>query len=137
MNRHSIIRTLLPLSLVAFLAAVACAGESPAAGAVPAGKPAATAAKAVTSPTTPATHASYSHMTSAKAAAMKVDLNTATREQLVALPGIGEAIADKIIAARPFKMKSELLSKGLVNKAQYAKLASRVVAKQEATASTH
>lgn len=66
----------------------------------------------------------------------KLDLNSASREDLVKMPGIGEAIADKIIAARPFKAKSELLSKNIVNKAQYAKLASHVIAKQEATAAS-
>ena len=90
-----------------------------------------------TSGTTPAAQSTpaakapaKSHMS--KASAMpKVDMNSATREQLMSLPGIGEAIADKIIAARPFKAKSELLSKGLVTKAQYAKLASHIIAKQE------
>ena len=85
-----------------------------------------------TAPATAPAKAPATHATHAKAAAWpKVDLNSATREELVKLPGIGEATADKIIAARPFKMKSELMSKGLVTKAQYSKLASHVIAKQE------
>lgn len=80
--------------------------------------------------TSAATSAMPAAQKSAAKSAPKVDLNSATREQLMALPGIGDAIADKIIAARPFKMKSDLLSKGLVNKAQYAKLAPHVIAKQ-------
>jgi DNA uptake protein ComE-like DNA-binding protein len=60
----------------------------------------------------------------------KVDLNTATKDQLMALPGIGDAIADKIVAARPFANKHQLLDKGLVNKGQYAKMAPHIIASQ-------
>jgi DNA uptake protein ComE-like DNA-binding protein len=65
-----------------------------------------------------------------------VDLNTADRDELIKLPGIGEAIADKIIAGRPFKSKAELLSKGLVTKAQYSKISKHVIAKQAAAAAS-
>jgi competence protein ComEA len=65
----------------------------------------------------------------------KVDLNNATREELAKLPGINEATAEKIVAARPFKSKSELKSKGLVTKAEYGKIASRLIVKSSMTAS--
>jgi DNA uptake protein ComE-like DNA-binding protein len=43
-----------------------------------------------------------------------LNLNTATRDQLIAFPGIGAAYADKIIQGRPFKQRSELVSRKIM-----------------------
>ena len=77
-------------------------------------------------PAAPTHHASSAH--SGKSA-HKVNLNSASKEQLMKLPGITDEVADKIIAARPFKSTSELVGKSVVTEAEYAKLKGHVTAK--------
>lgn len=60
-----------------------------------------------------------------------VDINSATKEQLMAIPGIGEAYAQKIISGRPYKMKTQLKGKVLPD-ATYEKVADKIIAKQPA-----
>lgn len=59
-----------------------------------------------------------------------VDINTANREQLLALPGITPAQADAIIARRPYSNSSQLVRKHILSKAEYNKIADRIEAKQ-------
>jgi competence protein ComEA len=63
-------------------------------------------------------------------AAVKIDINTATKAELSALPGIGDTYSQKIIDGRPYLAKTDLKTKKILPEAVYLKVAKLIVAKQ-------
>ncbi len=85
------------------------------------------------SATTQATTASKAKAAQAPADdANKLDINTATVDQLKGLPGVGDAYAAKIVAGRPYTAKNQLTTKGIVPQSTYAKIKDQIVAHRPA-----
>jgi DNA uptake protein ComE-like DNA-binding protein len=59
-----------------------------------------------------------------------LDLNTASREQLLSLPGVTAGEADRVIAGRPYGKPDDLVTRHILPKAEYDKIADRVTAKK-------
>ena len=59
-----------------------------------------------------------------------LDLNTATTEQLLSLPGVTVPEADRVIAGRPYNDPGEVVTRHIMSRAEYDKIADQVIAKK-------
>jgi competence protein ComEA len=68
----------------------------------------------------------------AQAAGDLLDINTATPQQLKALPGFGDAYVRRVIAGRPYTAKNQLVTRGILPQSAYDAISSRIVARHPA-----
>ena len=65
------------------------------------------------------------------AAAALLDINSASKAELDALPQIGSARADAIIKGRPYKGKDDLINKKIIPQNAYDAIKDKIIAKQK------
>jgi competence protein ComEA len=59
-----------------------------------------------------------------------LNLNSATKDQLLSLPGITDAEADRVIDGRPYQEANELLTRRILPKSEYDKISDRITARR-------
>ena len=60
-----------------------------------------------------------------------IDINSASKQELMSLPGIGDAYSQKIIDNRPYRGKNDLVRKNIIPQATYDKISGQIIAKQD------
>ncbi len=75
-------------------------------------------------------HETAKHAVSDRTSDQLVDLNSASKTQLIELPGIGEVHAQQIIDGRPYREKTDLVRRGIISEKTYELIEDKVIAKQ-------
>ena len=96
----------------------------------------ATDQKATTTKTEKSDSTKASAATGKTAPAGQMDINSASKDDLEKLPGIGPATSQKIVDGRPYKTKRDLLAKKIVGQAEYEKIKDNIIAHQDKAAAT-
>ena len=86
--------------------------------------------KAATSKTEKADKKASSGLDKGETASGKIDVNSASQDELEKLNGIGPVTAKKIVDGRPYKTKRELLTKKVVSQGEYDKIKDNIIAHQ-------
>ena len=89
-------------------------------------------AKVKAGPVAPSRETAAAHRAKTVAKGDLVDINSATKDELKSLPGIQDPQADRIIAGRPFLSQARLVTRKVLDTAQYNAIKKRIVAKQQA-----
>jgi competence protein ComEA len=125
-KQHFVLSILLALALVALPVAAQTAtqtkGDQAKGSMKSAGTATKDAAKDVGSATKSGTIAAADKVTG------KIDINSASKDDLMKLEGVGDAISAKIIAGRPYHTKRDLLTRKIVNQATYNKISDKIIA---------
>jgi competence protein ComEA len=125
-KKHFMLSTLLALAMIALPATAQTAtqtqGDQSKSSMKSAGTATKDAAKDVGSATKSVTLAASDKVTG------KTDINSASKDALMKLDGVGDAISAKIIAGRPYKTKRDLLTRKIVNQATYNKISDKIIA---------
>ena len=125
--RHTLIGAIL-IAFAAHGALAAGPASAPAAMATPMGSPHA-ASSAM--PGHPGGGTSAMQRNRPQPVAHYVDINSADRKELMTLPGIGAAEADRIVANRPYLTKTELVTKQVLQTGPYLSIKNQIVAMQK------